>query len=248
MNTFRAELHVHTVLSPWADIEMTPPLIVQEASSRGINIIAITDHNSSANITAVQKAAQGSGIFIIPGMELQTKEEVHVLCLFDNLEQIEALQRDVSKRMARIENQPDHYGEQFVVDEAGNYIRRESQLLISSADISIQKACEIVHNLGGLFIPAHVNRSPFGLIENLGFVPSQLKVDALEISRHISVEKVLLQFPQLKNYPIIQNGDVHRLDALLGFVEYHIESPTIEEIKKAFQGVNERFFKILSIR
>ena len=92
MKTFRAELHVHTVLSPCAEVEMIPPLIIQEALEKGINILAITDHNATANIGAVIKAAEGSGITVLSGMELQTREEVHVLCLFDTLEQALSLQ------------------------------------------------------------------------------------------------------------------------------------------------------------
>src|ERR1041385_6788538 len=95
MNQYRAELHVHTVLSPCAGVEMIPPVIVDEALAHGINLIAITDHNQTANISAVMEAAQGTGLTVLPGMELQTSEEVHVLCLFDGLDQAEAWQRRV---------------------------------------------------------------------------------------------------------------------------------------------------------
>lgn len=87
MHTYRADLHVHTVVSPCADVEMIPPLIVAEAVNQGIDIVAITDHNSTANISAIQKAAKGFPLFIIPGMEVQTAEDVHVLCLFEKLDQ-----------------------------------------------------------------------------------------------------------------------------------------------------------------
>src|SRR5512143_1389353 len=105
MSTYRADLHVHTVLSPCADVEMIPPLIVEEALQRGIRLLAITDHNATANIAAVQKAAAaasaaaGTELTILPGMELQTREEVHVLCLFDKLEQAFALQQWVDARL-----------------------------------------------------------------------------------------------------------------------------------------------------
>jgi predicted metal-dependent phosphoesterase TrpH len=95
LKTYRAELHVHTALSPCAEVEMIPPLIVQEAQERGINLIAITDHNATANIAAVQKAAQGSDLVVLAGMELQTREEVHVLCLFDSLDQANEWQQTI---------------------------------------------------------------------------------------------------------------------------------------------------------
>ncbi|MDX9865697.1 MAG: PHP domain-containing protein, partial [Anaerolineaceae bacterium] len=132
MKTYRADLHVHTVLSPCAGVEMIPPLIVQEALSRNIDLIAITDHNASANIAAVQKAAQNTPLIVLPGMELQTEEDVHSLCLFDTLEQIEAFQAYINTKLPPIKNKPDFFGEQFMVDETGDFIRREEQLLILS--------------------------------------------------------------------------------------------------------------------
>src|SRR5512136_1809744 len=107
MQTLRAELHVHTVLSPCAEVEMIPPLIVQEALERGISLIAITDHNASSNVSAVQKAAVGSGLTVMPGMEVQTREEVHVLCLFDTIEQMSAWQALVDKSLPETPNNPD---------------------------------------------------------------------------------------------------------------------------------------------
>ena len=104
MKSYLAELHIHTVVSPCAGIEMIPPLIVQEALERGINFIAITDHNTTANVRAVQMAARGTDLTVLPGMELQTKEEVHLLCLFDTLDQAEAWQALVRARMPPLEN------------------------------------------------------------------------------------------------------------------------------------------------
>ena len=132
MKTFRADLHVHTVLSPCAAIEMIPPLIVQEALTQGIRLIAITDHNATGNIGAVQKAAAGTDLIVIAGMEVQTREEVHVLCLFDTLSQAEAWQQIVDQALPAIENNPDFFGEQFVVDETGDFIRSEERLLLNS--------------------------------------------------------------------------------------------------------------------
>jgi predicted metal-dependent phosphoesterase TrpH len=244
MQTYQAELHVHTVLSPCAEVELIPPLIVVEAVERGINLIAITDHNASANVKAVQKAAQNSGLTVLPGMELQTQEEVHVLCLFDHLEQLNAWQEKVNQNLPPLQNKPDYFGEQFVVDETGEFIRRENQLLLTSASLSIEETFQEVRKLGGLAIPAHVDRKAFGLIENLGFVPPDLAVDALEVSRHLSTDQACLKFPQLKGYPLIQGGDVHRLEEFLGVNQFLMEAPTIKEIHKAFRDEGGRGMKI----
>jgi PHP family Zn ribbon phosphoesterase len=233
LKTYIAELHVHTVLSPCAAIEMIPPFIVDRALEHGITLIAITDHNSSANVGAVQKAANGTELTVLPGMELQTREEVHLLCLFDTLEQLETWQAMVDARMPQVENNIDYFGEQFVVDEAGEFIRRETQLLITSANLSLQEGVQGVNELDGLAIPAHVDRKAFSLIANLGFVPPGLGVEALEISRHLSPEAARDMFPQLKSYTLVQNGDVHRLEEFLGANIFELAAPTISEIKKA---------------
>ncbi len=244
LSLFRSDLHVHTVLSPCAEIEMIPPLIVEEALSKGIQLIAITDHNASYNVAAVIKASENSGLTILPGMELQTKEEVHVLCLFDTLNQLEKLQEIVNKHLPPLKNKEDYFGYQLVVDESGNLIRTEEQLLLTSTDFSIDKIWEIVEELNGMIIPAHVNRKANGLIEILGFVPEEIPIIALEVSRHITPENAKKQFPQINTYPVIQNGDVHRLSEFLGSTYFSMKEPTIQEIKLALQGKEGRSFQV----
>ncbi|HVN54859.1 MAG TPA: PHP domain-containing protein [Anaerolineaceae bacterium] len=244
MRKFRAEFHIHTVLSPCADVEMIPPLIVQEALERGINLIAITDHNASANVAAVQTAAAGTGLAVLPGMELQTREEVHVLCLFDTLDQIFSWQQTVDARLPSLENQPEHFGEQFVVDETGDFIRHEPRLLLTSAIISLEEAFDGVSRLGGLCIPAHVDRRANGLIANLGFIPTDIPFPAMEISRHLQSATATQKFPQLRGYPLIQSGDVHRLSEFLGVNELFIEEPCIEEIYLALANQKSRQFHL----
>ena len=152
MKTYRAELHVHTVLSPCAGVEMIPPLIVQEALQLGLNIIAITDHNATANITSVMEAARDTGLVVLPGMELQTREEVHLLCLFDTLDQAAEWQTKVDTVLPDTPNNVEFFGEQFVVDACGEFIRRENRLLINSAAIGLENAADLVKSLGGLAI------------------------------------------------------------------------------------------------
>ena len=244
MKKFRADLHVHTVLSPCAGVEMIPPLIVEEALQRGIRLIAITDHNGTANIAAVQKAARGTELVVLPGMELQTREEVHVLCLFDELEQAEALQSWVDARLPDMPNNPDFFGEQFVVDETGDFIRREERLLLSSVEATLHEAWQEVSQLGGLFIPAHVNRTANGLLALLGLVPTDIPVEALEISRHIRPGDAPKKFPQIAGYPLIQDGDVHYLDGFLGSTVWTVDQPQVAEIRRAIHREEERSYCI----
>lgn len=246
MKQYRADLHVHTVLSPCAEVEMIPPLIVDRALEKKIDLIAITDHNSTRNFSAVKKAAKNTQLSVLPGMELQTKEEVHVLCLFDTEDQITEFQQIIDQLLPPIDNQPEHFGEQFVVDEDGEFLCRESKLLLSSVDLSIEKAFNLVETLGGLFIPAHVNRKAYGLIANLGFVPTEIDIAAVEVSRHLTPVDALNQYPQLKGYPVIQNGDVHRLDEFLGSLIFNIETPSVNEITKALLNMEKRSFSVKS--
>lgn len=248
MRTLRADLHVHTVLSPCAGVEMIPPLIVQEALEQGIQWIAITDHNSTANVAAVLKAAQGTDLAVLPGMEVQTREEVHTLCLFDKLDQAEAFQVWVDQHLPSTPNNPDYFGEQFVVDETGDFLRREERLLLNSLDAGLEDAYHQVSELGGLFIPAHINRQAFGLLPVLGLVPVDIPFEALEVSRHMSPDQAAARYRQIAGYPIIQNGDVHYLDGFLGSTEWTVAAPTISEIRLALRGMEGRSFCVRPLR
>lgn len=215
---------------------MIPPLIVLEALERGIDLIAVTDHNASANVGAVIAAAAASDLVVLPGMEVQTEEEVHVLCLFDTQEQLASWQAQVDASLPSLQNNPDFFGEQFVVDATGEFIRREDRLLLTSTSLSIEETFRRVAALGGLAIPAHVDRKAFGLLQVLGFVPPGLPVAALEVSRHVQPGQAGQRYPQVRGYPLIRSGDAHRLDELLGANEFQIEAPTVAEIRLALQG------------
>lgn len=243
MTYYRAELHVHTVLSPCAGVEMIPPVIVQSVLEKGINLLAITDHNQTANIGAVMEAARGAGLSVLAGMELQTREEVHVLCLFDGLDQAEAWQRSVDLHFGSILNDEEHIGEQYIVDATGDFIRREPRMLITNVDLSLEEAVQGVNALGGLVIPAHVERHAYGLLAMLGFASPLF--EALEISRHTTPEAARKQFPQIAGFPLLQSGDVHYPEEFLRAMEFEMEAPTIAEIRKALRGTDGRRMRIL---
>jgi PHP family Zn ribbon phosphoesterase len=242
---FRADFHVHTVLSPCADTEMIPPLIVQESIQNGIDIIAITDHNSCANVAAVQKAALGTNLHVLPGIELQTSEEVHVLCIFDELDQVQELQKHIDAALPDQENNIDFFGEQFIVDETGDFIRREERLLLVSSELSLHSAWQITTTLGGLLIPAHVNRKAFGLFQVLGFVPPETPIEILEISTSITLEEARSRHPSLWNFALTQNGDAHFLEDIKGLNRLTIQHQEIAEIRLAFLNSENRLAEII---
>ena len=196
---------------------MIPPLIVRSCLEKQIDVIAITDHNTTRNIVSVQKAAQGTPLLVLPGMEIQTVEEVHLLCIFPSMDAAEVWQVIVDKELPDIPNDADHFGEQYIVDETGDFIRNEPKLLINSTHLNIEEIVRQVHQLGGLVIPAHVDRKAYGIIANLGFIPPDLPFDAIEISRNIELEKAQEQIRFINNFPIIKGGDAHRLNELVGF-------------------------------
>lgn len=244
MKKFRADLHVHTVLSPCADVAMIPPLIVQKALEKSIDLIAITDHNASANVAAVQKAAEGTSLTVLPGMEVQSREDIHLLTLFETLDELMTWQTEVDQALPNLLNQSAFFGEQFVVDETGDFIRSDDRLLSTATQLSIDEIFARVETLGGIVIPAHVERTSYGLFPTLGLISEKWHVLALEISRHISPEKASRMFPALGKHPLIQSGDVHQLDGFLGTTIFTLAAPSLMEIRMAFKGIDGREVRI----
>lgn len=219
---------------------MIPPLIVQKALETHVDLIAITDHNTSANVGAVQKAAQGTSLTVLPGMEVQSREEVHLLTLFETLDALEAWQKEVDASLPDLLNEPDFFGEQFVVDATGDFVRSEPRLLLTSTSFSIDEIFERVKALGGVVIPAHVERFSFGLFPTLGLISENWQLLALEISRHTTPEKAAASFPALRQYSLIQSGDVHQLESFLGTTIFTLAAPTLMELCLAFNHIDGR--------
>lgn len=224
---------------------MIPPLIIEEALAKNINLIAVTDHNTIDNVDAVIEAAAGTGITVLPGIELQTREEIHSLCLFDSLEQASQFFSLIRNSFPDIKNNAEYFGEQFVIDATGEFIRREERLLITSSSLSLKEAWERVNAFSGLLIPAHVNRTAFGLLPVLGMVPTDIDLPIIEISRHLSFIQAIDQYPQLSNYKLIQGGDAHTLEEIEGWNHFTISEPTINEIILAMNGHSGRSYKNL---
>jgi hypothetical protein len=160
--------------------------------------------------------------------------------LFETLQELEAWQKEVDASLPELPNEPEFFGEQFVVDETGEFVRSEPRLLLTSSGFSIEEIFERVRALGGIVIPAHVERFSFGLFPTLGLISEDWNLIALEISRQITPQKAWEMFPATRNYPLIQSGDVHRLDDFLGTTVFTLASPTLLEIRLAFNKIDER--------
>ena len=219
---------------------MIPPLILRQAKRLGLSLIAITDHNACHNAEAVIQASAGSGIHVLPGMELQSKEEVHLLCLFDTVRQCQEWQEEVFNKLPPLANKEEAFGAQFVVDSVGEWVRTEERFLAGAADMGLEEVVAEVHSIGGMVIPAHVDRPSFSLLSNLGLIPDSLKVQALEVTPQFVPGIGLQKWPQLKAWCLIVNGDAHRLQEIQNRTLFKIAAPVVQEIDLALKGEQGR--------
>lgn len=241
MNLFRADLHVHTLLSPCGDLDMTPAAIVETAARRGIDILGVTDHNSTKHGPLLSKLAQNRGIFVLCGAEVTTREETHCLAFFENFEILSAFQQYLDRYLPPIKNNPKFFGHQVVIDEEEMIVEEEERLLISALDQGIDQVEQEVHRLGGLFIPAHIDRPRYSLTSQLGFVPPGIKADALEISALITPEQITAKFPWIASYTFIRTSDAHHPDSIgSGITVFEMETRNFDEIRKALHRTDNR--------
>jgi PHP family Zn ribbon phosphoesterase len=206
-----ADLHIHSTLSPCASLEMSPAAIVRRARDLALDLIAITDHNSMANGFVAAALGEQAGLKVFFAMEAQTREDVHVLCYFEDRLQAERFNERVYSLLPDVRNNPDTFGDQVVVDEQDNIVRHEEKLLINALDITVTGLLELVKLHGGLAIPAHVEAPPYGLLVNLGMVPAEFAGAPLEIAYESSHEHALQAFPGLRLHPLLRNSDAHYL-------------------------------------
>jgi PHP family Zn ribbon phosphoesterase len=245
MRRLLVDLHLHTVLSPCAEIEMIPPLIVQRAVELGLGIIAVTDHNCAANVRAVIDAARHTGLVVLSGMEVQTREEVHMLCLFDTPEQDDQWQDTVWAALPRMPNNAALFGEQYVVDSTGEYVYTEDRMLATSASLSVEQVVAGVNALGGICLPAHIDRPSYSLLSNLGFIPPGLPIAGVELSHLTTPQKIVQLFPQLARYGMVIDGDAHRLAEMAALTQVQLEAATVPELRLALAKQGKRRCDIL---
>ncbi|MBW6490542.1 MAG: PHP domain-containing protein [Lentimicrobium sp.] len=241
MKEYKVDLHIHTVLSPCGSLMMSPLNIIKEAFRKKIDIIGITDHNSTRQCRVVNEEAKKAGITVYAGVEVTTKEEVHCLAFFETFDILDAFQIYLDSHLPEIMNNTELFGYQLVVDKDENIVCEEPRLLISAISQNIDQVEAKVHSLGGIFIPAHINRAKYGLISQLGFVPPDLNADAYELSKHISTEAFLSGFSNLKGKTFIRSSDAHQPE-LIGenFTLLKMENTEFDEFRKALKSSQGR--------
>lgn len=219
---------------------MFPELILERAQELCLDLIAVTDHNSAENAAAMVALARGSAITVWPGMEVQTREEVHLLCLFDTLEQVWMWQGEVYAHLPPLKNREDLFGTQIVLDDEGNPVGRNERLLLTSTSFSVEQVVQRVRQLDGLCIPAHVDRPAYSIIANLGFIPPDLDLTGAEISQLVGLQESRERFPQLERYTVIANSDAHRLSELVRRTTVKMAGTTVAEFSRALLGEGGR--------
>ncbi|NOQ25095.1 MAG: PHP domain-containing protein [Bacteroidales bacterium] len=236
MNLYKADLHTHTVLSPCGDLEMSPISIVEKAKREKIDILGITDHNSTKNCKVLDDIAKDNDIFILKGAEVASKEEVHCLAFFDKYDELNEFQYFLDDHLPKIKNDVNKFGYQLVLDSKENILEQIEYLLISGLNIGISEIETKVHELNGLFIPAHIDRMRYSIISQLGFVPNDLNVDALEISKHTIKKEFIQQNNYLADYCFIQSSDAHFLEDI-GNVKtiFQMNDKSFNEVKLALK-------------
>ena len=241
LRCFRADLHVHTCLSPCGDVTMSPYRIVTRAKEMKLDIIGICDHNSAENVQATKNASSDKNITVLAGMEVTTAEEVHIIALFDETRAVLDLQKQVYEHLPVVENNEAVFGPQIIANELDEVEGYNKRLLITATSITLKQLVAEIHDLGGLAIASHVDRETYGIIGHLGFIPDDLKLDALEISPRISRADALARFPEINKFPLITASDAHHLDDIAKApTSFLLEAPTIDEIKKALANRDGR--------
>nr|WP_321451688.1 PHP domain-containing protein [uncultured Carboxylicivirga sp.] len=246
MKLFKADLHIHTVLSPCGSLEMSPKVVVQKALEKVLDIIGITDHNSTLQCKEVVKLANKNGLIVLCGAEVTTKEEVHCLTFFETFEKLENFQQYLSQHLPDISNDSEMFGHQVWVDEDENILGEENRLLISAINQSIDEVEAKVRSLDGLFIPAHVDRGRFSLYSQLGFMPFDLKPDAVGMTFRADLEQMMKNHPELKEVTILRSSDAHFPEAIgEHYTVLELEECTFQEVRMALHGINGRKVKEL---
>ena len=209
--TFSYDLHVHSCLSPCADDDMTPANIAGMAAVQGLDIVALTDHNSAKNCPAFFHHAEKFGIIPVAGMELSTAEDIHLVCLFPTLEAALKFDDIVAERLFKVKNKPHIFGHQYVMNESDEVTGEEESLLINATSIDVKSAYELCTSLGGACYPAHIDREASGMLAVLGDFPEEVPFSAFELNDKQSYHGLAERLPHLKEKRYIVSSDAHNL-------------------------------------
>ncbi len=208
MKNYRADIHIHSVASPCGDLEMSPSRIAQAARSAGLDIIAITDHNTTAHCRLIHELGTREGLLVVPGVEVTTSEEIHCLCYFRRLEDSDHFDSLLKASLPDITNNPDKFGYQVIVNEKEEILDYITPLLLSATRMNLTQLSQQVRLLNGILVPAHVDRPSYSILSQLGFFPIGFQPEAIEVTAPLQAKSNPL-IPQ--NLPWISSSDAHYL-------------------------------------
>lgn len=215
---------------------MSPRRIVEQVYLRGIGMIAICDHNTCENVDAVIKAAIDSPLIVLPGVEITTREEVHILGWFPSLANALAIQEVIYQHLPG-ENNPELFGYQPIVDEEGFVVSFNSRALIGATTLGLDDTIDLIHSHEGLAVAAHIDREGFGILGQLGFIPPKLPLDALEISHRLSLKQARSRYPEFAHYPMITSSDAHKPEEIgRGAISVNLSELSFEALKQRLEA------------
>ncbi|MDG5815295.1 PHP domain-containing protein [Chitinispirillales bacterium ANBcel5] len=228
----RADLHIHSCLSPCASLDMSPSAIVKTAVDKGLNCLALTDHNCALNCATMERVCREAEVFFIPGLEITTSEEAHILCLFESTDKALAFSKEVYTRIPDVENVPEKFGDQVYVDEEDGIEGMVNKYLGLATDISVEQLRDMVLASEGLLIPAHIDKPVFSLISQLGFISGQF--NAVELSKAYIKRGHPLSIA--KHYTAISSSDSHYISDIGSIhIEFAIEFSPFHSLKNALE-------------
>lgn len=234
MQWFTADLHIHSVLSPCGGLEMSPRELIAQVKRKGIDWMALTDHNSLANCPAYASVAEREGVFFTWGVEVQTSEEIHLLVYFDSSEKGKEFGKLLYDSLLPLENNPDFFGDQVIVDENANIIGMETRALINSSVWDLNTTVETALKYGGYCVPAHIDAEANSIISQLGFIPPFPEFDLFGITARANPEQLLNRYPSLEGKSFLRAADAHYLsDVGSGTSKILAKEPSVYELAQA---------------
>lgn len=241
LRRLRADLHIHTCLSPCGELTMSPRAIVDRARAAGLDVIAVTDHNTTENAAAVIRAARGTALAVLPGIELTTAEEAHLLGLFDAGADLGLFQAAVSRNLPDAPAGKKFVQEQVLVD-AEDYVTGFSpHSLFGATSFPVQEAVDLIHGFGGLVIASHIDRESFSIVSQLGFIPPGLDLEAVEISPRLTIPEARKTLGPFGPFPMVRFSDAHQPSEIgRAATDFLVAAPVLEEIRKALAGEDGR--------
>jgi PHP family Zn ribbon phosphoesterase len=240
LRKFKTDLHIHSCLSPCGDWDMSPRRIIQKSLEVGLDLIAVCDHNTVENAGVAIREGQKQGVQVLPGMEVCSREEVHILALFGDLVQALEMQAYVYANLPG-QNKPEVFGCQVVANEKDEVLGENPRLLIGATRLGLHEIVKKTHLLSGLSFSCHVDRPAYGIINQLGFIPADLALDGVEVSRHVKLAEAHQKVSGIEKFACITNSDAHFLDDIgKVWTVFQMAEPTIEEIRKSLLNQDGR--------